>query len=208
MAERSRSDTIQLKARMKEPLRAKLEAAAEAKGKSLNAEMVHRLERSFLNDDAGDREFGGRELRALFRMMGAAAQIIEERTGRACSADYETAKAARSAWAKIASNFAPRTAPDYFVSFDLPPIGTESPPAPEMPKYPRGRGLRSPPPSPEALKKFERDMAAYEKQFAKWKKGSNERIEKYETYFQHQKSLEELGREVATGLFPPRESGD
>ena len=51
MAERSRSDTIQLKARMKEPLRAKLEAAAKARGVSLNAEMIHRLERSFIEEE-------------------------------------------------------------------------------------------------------------------------------------------------------------
>ena len=66
MAERSRSDTVQLKARMKEPLRAELEAAAEANGVSLNAEMVHRLEQSFIED------MGSESTRKLMRALALA----------------------------------------------------------------------------------------------------------------------------------------
>ncbi|SJM33126.1 hypothetical protein [Mesorhizobium delmotii] len=50
MAKRGDSPTADLKVRMKEPLRAKIEAAAAAKGVSMNAEAVDRLDRSFDDD--------------------------------------------------------------------------------------------------------------------------------------------------------------
>ncbi len=83
MAKRSRSDTIQLKARMKEPLRAKLEAAATAKGVSLNAEMVHRLEQSFLADDF----LGGPENAIAVRLVGPILQDVETLTGKSWRKD-------------------------------------------------------------------------------------------------------------------------
>ncbi len=113
MAERARSDTIQLKPRMKEPLRAKLEAAAEAKGVSLNAEMVHRLESSFLDEDAGDREFGGRQLHALFGLFGNAAVLIEQQTGRACFQDWDTWVAVQAAWRGLGVRFGARPSKKY-----------------------------------------------------------------------------------------------
>ena len=50
MSPRPRSATIQLKVRMKEPLRAKIEACAKTAGVSLNAELVSRLEKSFTEE--------------------------------------------------------------------------------------------------------------------------------------------------------------
>ncbi len=50
MAQRKKTATIQLsKVRMKEPLRGQLEKAAKARGVSMNAEIVDRLDRSFHN---------------------------------------------------------------------------------------------------------------------------------------------------------------
>ena len=45
MADRDQATTVQLKVRMKEPLRADLEEAAQRRGVSMNAEIVRRLER-------------------------------------------------------------------------------------------------------------------------------------------------------------------
>ena len=59
---------VQLKARMREPLRARLEAAAKRRGVSLNAELVDRVERSFAKDDA----FGGLVIANMARLMAAA----------------------------------------------------------------------------------------------------------------------------------------
>ena len=49
MAKRKKTATVQLKVRMKEPLRGQLEKAAKARGVSLNSEAVDRLDRSFHN---------------------------------------------------------------------------------------------------------------------------------------------------------------
>ena len=82
MAERSRSNTIQLKARMKEPLRAALEAAAEAKGVSLNAEMVYRLEQSFEEEREFYAPFGKLETFLVARLLAIAIHTIEAVTGK------------------------------------------------------------------------------------------------------------------------------
>jgi hypothetical protein len=57
MASREKTARVDLKVRMKEPLRARIEAAAQDRGVSLNAEAEGRLERSFTDED----RFGGRE---------------------------------------------------------------------------------------------------------------------------------------------------
>jgi hypothetical protein len=68
MDERPQSATVDLKVRMKEPLRVSLETAAKARGVSMNAEAVARLERSFSEESA----FGGPDLRdAVFSMVAA-----------------------------------------------------------------------------------------------------------------------------------------
>jgi len=50
MAKRKKSDTVQLKLRIRERLRQRLQIVAEKADHSLNAEMVQRLEQSFLMD--------------------------------------------------------------------------------------------------------------------------------------------------------------
>ncbi len=100
MAERSRSDTIQLKARMKEPLRAKLEEAAGARGVSLNAEMIHRLERSF-------EEFGKEETFLVARLLANAIQTIEAVTGKNWMDDPETHRQTQWACITILDAFRP-----------------------------------------------------------------------------------------------------
>lgn len=52
MAKRKVSDTVDLKVRMKEPLRQRLEKAALRRGISMNAEAVERLEQSFKSEDS------------------------------------------------------------------------------------------------------------------------------------------------------------
>lgn len=50
MAARKQTAIVGLKVRLREPLRKKLEVAAKQKGVSLNAELVARLEESFLSE--------------------------------------------------------------------------------------------------------------------------------------------------------------
>ena len=119
MIKRSRSDTVQLKARMKEPLRAKLEGAAAAKGISLNAEMVHRLEQSFQRERAQQElsqtvknafyeEFGGLEYSPLLAMLGNAIRMVEAGTGQKWHQDFETAAQVNEAVTTIIGAFSPK----------------------------------------------------------------------------------------------------
>ena len=211
MAERSRSDTIQLKARMKEPLRAKLEAAAAAKGISLNAEMVHRLESSFLDEEARDRELGGRELHSLFRMMGATAQIIEERKGQPCTTDFETFLIVKGSWLKLMSLFSPkpRQGSKYIESIGGPPLDFVLPPDPTLPAHPAPINalIRNYKPSAKESAAYKKKMAAYEKAKAKREKAIYELHDKAKAVQQHFEDLKDLGKEVAVELFPPRTRG-
>lgn len=65
---RSEDAIVQLKARMREPTRAQLEASAKRRGVSLNTELVDRVEKSFAEEDA----FGAPEIANMARLMAAA----------------------------------------------------------------------------------------------------------------------------------------
>ncbi len=71
---RKPSATIQLKVRMKEPLRAKIERAAKRRGISLNSEIVDRLSLSFQKEEAKYDEFGGESYYRLSQLLALAVQ--------------------------------------------------------------------------------------------------------------------------------------
>jgi predicted HicB family RNase H-like nuclease len=54
-SKRSQAATVDLKVRVKEPMRAKIQREAKAKGISMNAEIVQRLQRSLDFDDLDSR---------------------------------------------------------------------------------------------------------------------------------------------------------
>lgn len=72
MAKRKQSATVDVKLRMKEPLRAALEGAARKRGISMNAEIVERLSRSFNQEAAVEAALGGPEIRRMAMLMVAA----------------------------------------------------------------------------------------------------------------------------------------
>lgn len=76
MAPREDAATVDLKVRMKEPLRAKVEAAAAQRGVSMNSEAVYRLERSFTEEDA----IGGATMKRLAHVMVASFFLGGERS--------------------------------------------------------------------------------------------------------------------------------
>ena len=78
-------------------LRASLEDAARRQGRSVSKEIESRLERSVQSDEA----MGGAELYALFRLLGAAANLVEAKMGKEWSADIETYFAVKEAWRPI-----------------------------------------------------------------------------------------------------------
>lgn len=75
MTKRRASATVDLKVRMKEPLRAALERAARNHGLSMNAEAVDRLERSFQREDLLTEALTlayGADIAILLTLMGEA----------------------------------------------------------------------------------------------------------------------------------------
>jgi hypothetical protein len=78
MTARPKTAIAGMKIRLREPLRAKLEAAAKKKGISLNKELVFRLEQTFIKDDA----FGGADARQIALLMGAAFTLAASRKGQ------------------------------------------------------------------------------------------------------------------------------
>ena len=87
-----------LNMRTTQAIRDRLEGAANQSGRSLVQEVEHRIERTFAKEDETVAAFGGAELHALFRMFGAAANLIEKRTGQAWATDRETFIAVEAAW--------------------------------------------------------------------------------------------------------------
>jgi hypothetical protein len=63
MAKRKKTDIVPLMLRLRENLRKQLEIAAKAEDRSLNAEIVRRLESTFLHDDTI------RDRVAMFRLL-------------------------------------------------------------------------------------------------------------------------------------------
>jgi len=72
MAKRADSDTVQLKWRTKEPLRAALEQAASHRGVSINQEMTRRIEISFMQQTRVDEAFGSQEIFGLMKIVATA----------------------------------------------------------------------------------------------------------------------------------------
>ena len=90
---------------MKEPLRAKLGRVAKRRGISLNAEIVDRLESSFVSRDD---VFGGYEGYALMRFLATGVELVEHRMGKKWWEDVETKNAVRGALDSVFESFGPQ----------------------------------------------------------------------------------------------------
>ena len=98
-----------LNLRTTKDLREKLEKAAGASGRSLNAEVEARLEESISRDLTRDQYFrnsGGFELMGLFAF---AVELVERQTGKSWHQDYVTKEAAKTAIAAIFDGCAPES---------------------------------------------------------------------------------------------------
>ena len=81
MTARKQSAIVGLRVRMREPLRKKLEVAAKKRGVSLNAELVHRLEESFLSEGVLER-IDRRDAETRSALREAAVNIFREASGK------------------------------------------------------------------------------------------------------------------------------
>jgi hypothetical protein len=78
MTARPKTAVVGMKIRMREPLRARLEAAARKKGISLAKELTSRVESTFIKDEA----LGGVDARQIALLMGAAFTLAASRKGQ------------------------------------------------------------------------------------------------------------------------------
>ena len=90
-----------LNMRTTQEVRERLEKAAADSGRSLVQEVEVRLEQSFLEEDA----LGGMQFRALFRLLGNAAVLIERKTGKSCFEDWNTWVAVQGAWTELGGTY-------------------------------------------------------------------------------------------------------
>ncbi len=90
MPPRKPSANIQLKTRMKEPLRATLAKKAKDRGVSLNAEIVDRLERSLAAEEAEIKKFGNLGIYNYMKLLAATLAFVEEKTGGEWLKDAKT----------------------------------------------------------------------------------------------------------------------
>jgi hypothetical protein len=91
---RSKKATIDLKVRMKEPLRAAIAKAAKARGVSLNAEVVSRLEQTWSEDAARTKDFGDDQTLGVMRALATAKTMAEMTTGKDAYSHPKTARVA------------------------------------------------------------------------------------------------------------------
>ena len=116
---RPKTATVDLKVRMKEPLRAKIETSAKKSGISLNAEVVRRIESSF---EAEKREsliasqatgslyasFGGLEGFMVMRLLANAISTMEITSERKWREDPALFAEVKKACGQILNFFRPR----------------------------------------------------------------------------------------------------
>lgn len=105
MSDRDRAATIQLKVRMKEPMRKRIEEEAQGAGWSMSAEIVNRLDRSFLGQDFVEQEFGDRRTYELMQMLALLKKKAEAETGKSVFSDFKTSVMAKAAMRYFINNF-------------------------------------------------------------------------------------------------------
>ena len=205
---------VPLNMRTTQEVRDRLEHAAADSGRSLVQEVENRLEFSFLGEDAREREMGGRELLALFRMLGAVAEFIEERTGKKWSEDFDTGLAVQVAWKALIGQHMPSPSSEYHravnIQDEFPPLPT----LPELPKRPSKGGL-------DPQSRLYKNEAEYQAALAQWEADRAQREEAAQAELQKRDKImrdllalvERLGAAMDVGkeaaeLFPPTQSRD
>ncbi len=157
--------------RMKDDIKRRIQEAADSQGRSLSEEIEFSLERRFLEEAA----YGGKELNGLLMLMVGAAEIIQARTGKSWSSDWETSVKVRAAWTKLGLEAAPRPPAEFIQHYEQ---GYETLQPPELPTSPSppgggqivqfyGKLLDNPELAADA-KAFEAEMAVYQKAWKKY----------------------------------------
>ena len=192
-----------LTTRITDRTRKRLDKAAQATGRSLSQEIEFRLEQSF----EGDEALGGRQLRALFGLLGNAAVLIEEQTGKPYFKDWSTWVAVQAAWRHLISAFRPNWPEEHratAIEFMAAPLPKRPVPPPLL--KPMGQGsLKESIEGEKARKDYEAALAIFEKENAE-KEGTDAALRRIIGDEYAQKTL---GKNVAVSLLPekPKKEG-
>ncbi len=122
MNPRKESATVQLKVRLKEPLRARIEKAARKRKRPMNTEIVDRLEMCFSEEeklqlthqlvmDGVYEQFGGIGIYSLMKLLARAMAISEGETGKSWRDDADTCALVEAVFNSILSRYGPESAP-------------------------------------------------------------------------------------------------
>ena len=178
-------------------VRAKLEEAATANGRSMAQEVQTRLELSLAEDEA----FGGSQFRALFGLLGKAANVIEQQTGESYFEDWYTGVAVKAAWKRLISSFGPKIPPKHIAAFER-ALAAPDPKFPMPPIAPSLPGLSQAAQDQYEQQRKDHDAAVvvYEEESAAWKKEGEALRRINETTL----AQETLGKDVAVSLLPER----
>ena len=199
--------------RIRPEVRSLLEQAASQSHRSLAQEIELRLEQSFLDEEARDREWGGKRLHGLFRMMAGAFEIVEESRAKACTADWGTFSAVKDAWELLLfTSLAPKDQPygDHLEAIGGPPEDFEMPPDPTPPKHPMADRWVLAPSASESAKKlaaYEKKCWAYEKECVRWRNKADEYREKLDAVQQHRDEMKNLGTKTVLEMFSTNKRG-
>jgi hypothetical protein len=85
MVERAKNAKAQIKLRLFEPMRARLERDAKEYGHSLNLEIIRRLDQSIKDDDLGKVLFGDQNIFHCAYLFAGIIQALERETGEKLS---------------------------------------------------------------------------------------------------------------------------
>jgi hypothetical protein len=102
MAKRAASKTVQVKVRMREDMRRKLEREAEARGLTINAEILRRLEQTFEPD-----WIGGPETRAVLHIIAKQVDLFKQDTSKPAESGGGRYMATARALATLADHMLP-----------------------------------------------------------------------------------------------------
>ena len=199
-------------------MRESLERAAQENGRSVSKEIESRLEASFVDEDSRDREYGGKAMRALLRILGNVADIIETRTGKSWDKDGDTYTRVKAAWDEIIRSWGPA-----LPASELKMYQEEFQEDEELDR--EREELREAMPQPfvyppptqgllgtytsEEEKEIAGAKAENDREFAEWNKKNqalslraDKRYEILKARVEHTQALRDEGKEVAS-LFPP-----
>ena len=186
-----------LSTRITKKTRKRLDHATAVSGRSLSQEIELRLEQSFRDEDA----VGGAETSALLKLMAAGAIIVQQRTGKSWTEDWDTFVAVQQCWKKllVATAF-PGLPKEVRTAWEA-----ELPDPPESPQRPKPHGVvpgsglllaASPPLSDKERQAYEKKWVAYDKAEVRYRR-------RFQAVSERIKEFVGLGEEVAD-LFPKR----